>query len=135
MAEMAWQSALLVTVLLILDRVYRRRSARFLHAVWLLILIRLVIPPATSFPTGIGWWVRPATTQTVSANDTATDGTATNDVPVLDREKLRHTALERIDRGTAARRPSMSRLHQPTAIHRPRPFPGLRLPFWFGVRS
>jgi beta-lactamase regulating signal transducer with metallopeptidase domain len=66
---MAWQSALLVTVLLILNRVYRRRSARFLHAVWLLILIRLVIPPATSFPTGIGWWVRPATTQTVSASD------------------------------------------------------------------
>jgi hypothetical protein len=44
MAEMAWQSALLVAVLLVLDRLYRRASARFLHAVWILILIRLVIP-------------------------------------------------------------------------------------------
>jgi beta-lactamase regulating signal transducer with metallopeptidase domain len=69
MVEMAWQSALLVAVLFLLDRILRRASARFLHAVWLLILLRLIVPPSTTFPTGIGWWIRESPAASVSLSD------------------------------------------------------------------
>ena len=36
----------------------RKRSAAFLHALWLLVLLRMVLPPAFAFPTGWGWWLR-----------------------------------------------------------------------------
>lgn len=36
-----------------------RTSPRLLYGLWLLALLRLVLPPEFSFPTGWGWWVRP----------------------------------------------------------------------------
>lgn len=58
MTEMAWQSALLVAVLLVLDRVFRQSSARFLHAIWLLFLLRMFVPPGIASPTGVAYWLR-----------------------------------------------------------------------------
>jgi bla regulator protein blaR1 len=59
MVEMSWQIVLLVLVLHVLTRLFQRRSAVFLHALWMLVLIRLVVPPDFAFPTGWAWWLGP----------------------------------------------------------------------------
>ncbi len=52
------QSALLVILLFALDLLLRRRvRAVFRYSVWLLVLVKLVLPPTLSLPTGIGYWV------------------------------------------------------------------------------
>jgi beta-lactamase regulating signal transducer with metallopeptidase domain len=52
------QSALLVILLLALDVLwYKRVRAVFRYYVWLLVLLKLVLPPTLSLPTGIGYWV------------------------------------------------------------------------------
>jgi beta-lactamase regulating signal transducer with metallopeptidase domain len=60
MLQMAWQVALLVLILTVLTWIWRRKSAVLLHTVWLLVLVRLVLPPGFSFPTGWAFWVLPA---------------------------------------------------------------------------
>jgi beta-lactamase regulating signal transducer with metallopeptidase domain len=52
------QSALLVILLLALDVLWHKRvRAVFRYCVWLLVLLKLVLPPTLSLPTGIGYWV------------------------------------------------------------------------------
>ena len=52
------QLALLVMLLLALDMLLRKRvRAVFRYCVWLLVLLKLVLPPTLSLPTGIGYWV------------------------------------------------------------------------------
>ena len=61
----AWMldvSILLVPVVVVLAAwtwMRPRSSPRLLYALWLLALLRLVLPPEFSLPTGWGWWVRP----------------------------------------------------------------------------
>jgi len=51
------QSALLVILLLVVDLLLRKRvRAVFRYFVWLLVLVKLVLPPTLSLPTGIGYW-------------------------------------------------------------------------------
>ncbi len=51
------QSALLVILLLVVDLLLRKRvRAVFRYCVWLLVLVKLVLPPTLSLPTGIGYW-------------------------------------------------------------------------------
>jgi bla regulator protein BlaR1 len=64
MLQMAWQVALLVLILSVLTRIWRRKSAVLLHTLWLLVLVRLVLPPGFAFPTGWAFWVLPAPAQT-----------------------------------------------------------------------
>ncbi len=47
----------LVVILWLLDRPLRRTSARLRFVLWSLVLLRLVIPPNFTLPTGISWWV------------------------------------------------------------------------------
>jgi beta-lactamase regulating signal transducer with metallopeptidase domain/Tol biopolymer transport system component len=52
------QSALLIVLLFALDLLLRQRvRAVFRYCVWLLVLVKLVLPPTLSLPTGIGYWV------------------------------------------------------------------------------
>jgi len=52
------QSALLVIFLLVVDLLLRKRvRAVFRYCVWLLVLVKLILPPMLSLPTGIGYWV------------------------------------------------------------------------------
>lgn len=60
MLHMAWQATLLIVILSLLTWVWRQKSAVFLHALWLLVLMRLVVPPAFAFPTGWAFWILPA---------------------------------------------------------------------------
>ena len=51
------QSALLVIALFVVDLFLRRRvRAVFRYCVWLLVLVKLVLPPTLSLPTSIGYW-------------------------------------------------------------------------------
>lgn len=55
-----WQSSLLIAVLLGLDFALRRRvRAAVRYALWLVVLVKLVLPPSLALPTGLGWWLQP----------------------------------------------------------------------------
>ena len=52
------QSALLIGVVWGLDRLLRRRvRAVVRYGVWVLVLVKLVLPPGLGLPTGVGYWV------------------------------------------------------------------------------
>jgi len=60
MLQMAWQVGVLVLILSGLTVLWRQKSAVLLHTLWLLVLVRLVLPPAFAFPTGWAFWLLPA---------------------------------------------------------------------------
>ncbi len=52
------QLAVLVVVLLIADLLLRKRvRAVVRYCVWLLVLVKLILPPTLALPTGIGYWL------------------------------------------------------------------------------
>src|SRR5271157_1727872 len=58
---MLWQSSLLIGALFALDLLLRRKvRAAVRYALWLVVLLKLVLPPSLAVPTGAGWWLRPA---------------------------------------------------------------------------
>ena len=60
MTAMSWQVVILVTALLILGWVLRRRSAKLRYMLWSLVPVRLILPPTLALATGWAWWVLPA---------------------------------------------------------------------------
>ncbi len=57
---MLWQSSLLIGVLFALDLLLRRRLRPAVrYALWLVVLVKLLLPPSLAFPTSAGWWLRP----------------------------------------------------------------------------
>lgn len=61
--EWAWaaglQSGVLMLVVLGLARLLRGRvNPVWVHALWMLVLVKLVLPPALSLPTGLGYSLR-----------------------------------------------------------------------------
>ena len=57
----ALQSSLLIGVLFALDWLMRRKLRPALrYALWLIVLVKLLVPPSLAFPTGPGWWLRTA---------------------------------------------------------------------------
>ncbi len=55
---MLWQSSMLIAVLLAVDLVLRRKvraSARY--ALWLVVLVKLCLPPTLALPTSPAWWM------------------------------------------------------------------------------
>jgi len=60
MVPMALQLAILVLVLFVVSRwILPKTSARFRYALWMLVPIRLMLPPTLAFVTGWGWWLMP----------------------------------------------------------------------------
>jgi beta-lactamase regulating signal transducer with metallopeptidase domain len=54
---MIWQSALVVTVIAVIDFALRNRiSAKARYILWLLVLAKLVLPPSLALPTSPAWW-------------------------------------------------------------------------------
>jgi beta-lactamase regulating signal transducer with metallopeptidase domain len=52
------QSSILILVLLALDLVLRKRvRAVFRYYLWMLVLVKLILPTTLTFPTGVGYWV------------------------------------------------------------------------------
>ncbi len=57
-AQVLWQTSLLIIVLLALDLLLRHRiRAGFRYALWMLLLVKLVLPPSFALPTGAGYWI------------------------------------------------------------------------------
>ena len=58
---MLWQSSLLIVVVFALDYLLARRvRAAIRHALWIVVLVKLLLPPALALPTGAAWWLWPA---------------------------------------------------------------------------
>jgi len=56
-AQVSVQSALLILVLWAIDvLLHRRVRAVYRYCLWMLVLIKLILPPTLSLPTGIGYW-------------------------------------------------------------------------------
>ena len=55
---MLWQSSLLIVVLLAFDFLFRRKlRASIRYALWLVVLVKLCVPPALALPTSPAWWL------------------------------------------------------------------------------
>ena len=51
------QVSVLIVLLIIIDILIRKRvRATFRYCIWMLVLVKLILPPAFSSPTGIGNW-------------------------------------------------------------------------------
>ena len=60
---MLWQSSLLIAILFFADFTLRRRvRAAVRYALWLVLLLKLLLPPSLALPTGVAWWLFPAVT-------------------------------------------------------------------------
>ena len=54
---MIWQSALVIAAVVLADWLLRRRvSATFRHALWILVLVKMILPPSLALPTSPAWW-------------------------------------------------------------------------------
>src|SRR5271170_2094727 len=58
---MLWQSSLLILVLFAFDSVFRRKvRASIRYALWLVVLLKLCVPPTLALPTSPAWWLHKA---------------------------------------------------------------------------
>jgi beta-lactamase regulating signal transducer with metallopeptidase domain len=70
---MLWQSSLLIGVLFLIDFGFRRKLRPVLrYALWLVLLVKLVLPPSLALPTGVAWWLRPAAVTSTAKPRTST---------------------------------------------------------------
>jgi beta-lactamase regulating signal transducer with metallopeptidase domain len=57
---MLWQSSLLITIVFALDVLSTRKIRPAIrHALWMVVLVKLLLPPALALPTGAAWWLWP----------------------------------------------------------------------------
>ena len=55
---MLWQSSLLIAVIFAFDLMFARRiRASVRYALWMVVLVKLLLPPALALPTGATWWL------------------------------------------------------------------------------
>jgi hypothetical protein len=55
--DMFVQSTVLIVILLVADWLLRKRvKATFRYWIWMLVFIKLILPPSLSSPTSIGYW-------------------------------------------------------------------------------
>lgn len=55
---MLWQSSLLIAALLVFDFLFRRKlRASIRYALWLVVLVKLCVPPTLALPTSPAWWL------------------------------------------------------------------------------
>lgn len=54
---MFWQSSLLIVILFIGDVLFRHKiRASIRYVLWLVVLVKLLVPPTLALPTGAAWW-------------------------------------------------------------------------------
>lgn len=60
---MLWQSSALIAILFAIDYALRRHvRAAVRYALWLVLLVKLLLPPTLALPTGVAWWLFPSVT-------------------------------------------------------------------------
>jgi beta-lactamase regulating signal transducer with metallopeptidase domain len=58
---MLWQSSLLIAIIFVLDFALRRKiRAAIRYAFWLMVLVKLLLPPSLALPTSFAWWLLPS---------------------------------------------------------------------------
>jgi type II secretory pathway component GspD/PulD (secretin)/beta-lactamase regulating signal transducer with metallopeptidase domain len=58
---MLWQSSLLIAIIFVLEFALRRKiHAAIRYALWLVVLVKLLLPPSLAMPTSPTWWIHPA---------------------------------------------------------------------------
>jgi beta-lactamase regulating signal transducer with metallopeptidase domain len=58
---MLWQSSVLIAILFAIDFALRRRvRAAVRYALWLVLLVKLLLPPSLALPTSAAWWLFPS---------------------------------------------------------------------------
>ncbi len=83
---MLWQSSLLIAVLFGLDLLFRRQlRAGVRYALWLVVLVKLCLPPTLAMPTSPAWWLHqappPAAAKPVSRYTVTYDSTPLPEIP------------------------------------------------------
>ncbi len=81
-----WQSSLLIALLLIADSILSRKVRPTVrYALWLIVLLKMILPPSLALPSAAAWWLRPQvhTARPVwNATALVSYGAATAPVPV-----------------------------------------------------
>jgi len=90
---MLWQSSLLIVLVLAVDFLLRNKlRASLRYALWLVVLLKLCLPPSLALPTSPAWWLHktqtavaqpPLKKYTVTYNDTPAVGTPTTPLPAF----------------------------------------------------
>jgi beta-lactamase regulating signal transducer with metallopeptidase domain len=58
--QVLWQSSLLIAVMVTMDwALGRKLRPGVRYGLWLVVLLKLVLPPSLALPSGVAWWVRP----------------------------------------------------------------------------
>ncbi|MGA2853602.1 MAG: M56 family metallopeptidase [Verrucomicrobiota bacterium] len=56
-----WQSSLLIAIIFVLEFALRRKiRAAIRYALWLIVLVKLLLPPSLALPTSPTWWIHPS---------------------------------------------------------------------------
>jgi beta-lactamase regulating signal transducer with metallopeptidase domain/type II secretory pathway component GspD/PulD (secretin) len=65
---MLWQSSVLILMIFALDWALRRKvQAAVRYALWLVVVVKLVLPPSLALPTGLAWWLRSSAVRSLPA--------------------------------------------------------------------
>jgi beta-lactamase regulating signal transducer with metallopeptidase domain/Tol biopolymer transport system component len=110
------QVTVLIIVLFVIDLLLRKRvRSVFRYCLWLLVLVKLVLPPTISLPTGIGYWASGTLPISFEVSDLAEDIDYFGDMPtgLLSEDGLPRETSE-IERADNAASPSA-----PTTHHMP----------------
>ena len=92
------QTGVLVTVLWLLDMVLRKRvKASIRYCIWLLVLVKLVLPVDLSLPSGIGYWLHFKSPQSPSVAETVT-----SELPETTAAESVHTVTSNIEKTSRA---------------------------------
>jgi beta-lactamase regulating signal transducer with metallopeptidase domain/type II secretory pathway component GspD/PulD (secretin) len=76
---MFWQSSLLIAILFAFDFLFRRKIRAFVrYAFWLVVLVKLCVPPTLALPTSPAWWLH-KTPQPIAAKPDAVHYSVTYD--------------------------------------------------------
>jgi hypothetical protein len=68
LGTMFWQSSLLIVVVFVFDQALRNRLRPGVrYALWMVALLKLVLPPAMALPSGVAWWLREPVVASVSS--------------------------------------------------------------------
>jgi beta-lactamase regulating signal transducer with metallopeptidase domain len=57
--SMAWQVAAVFLIVAVLSLLFRKLPAAYRYGLWLLLLVKLLLPPSLAVITGLGYWLRP----------------------------------------------------------------------------
>ncbi|MGH7940041.1 MAG: hypothetical protein ACREFR_03095, partial [Limisphaerales bacterium] len=82
---MLWQSSLLIALIFTIDLIFKRRiRAAVRYALWMVVLIKFLLPPSLALPTGGAWWLlrpHPVVEPPLIQNYTVSYGTVSDDFP------------------------------------------------------